>query len=205
MATDFDEKQKQLSDWYRSRTEREQLLIKIWIAVVPVLLLIAVGWFLKQHLDDIEQQTDQYRQTLELVSKAGPNYVKSKSKSTGKNTYLQRFTQKTLENNQVQLETFLEKHAQATDVSIDNYRPDERPVDSAQSGEKTIIKEQWVTAHIRRANINNFLKFLERLDNTDKPVVITRITFRNDRGDPERIRRAQVRISTFKQEEKKQG
>jgi hypothetical protein len=201
MASRLSKIRQKLEKNYRNLSDREQKLVMVFIIVMPLLLMALLTGVFYNSLEEIENQTDQYRQTLELIAGSAPTYINEQSGQTDTNRLKERFDSETLKNNDFKIKSFLAKHAQVTNVDIRQYTTDIQSLTSEDEAD-TIIEQKKVIASIRSTKYENLLNFLERIDTVSKPVVITKLEFRNDRRDPGKIRRIQVTVATFQQKQK---
>jgi len=193
-----------LAEQYNQLNDREQKLVKIAGAVLPVVALTFVGLVFNNSLETTRQTIEEKERVLTMIGDVAPKYqARQDDEQGGAKGQTAKFSREAIDKNDVKLTSFVATHATAIGVQVDSYDESERPIgsDSSDDDEGASLFKADVTAKIRDVSMEKLLKLLERIETADKPVVIERITLTNKRREEGKIR-ATVIVSTFK---RKQG
>ncbi len=179
--------------------QRERVLLAA-MAVIGVLIVVMVlVTMARQSVADVEEQTRQHQTALTALIEYGPEYVGAQAPESdgGQASRVDLFTEDVLENNEVQLTSYVASHASAVDVSVSSYDVDESPIGSSGDSEDDgpMIEERRLRIDIRNAEMDRLVELLHRLEESREPVVISRVDIRSVRDEGQV--RALVVVSTF--------
>ena len=200
----FDTLTDRISESYEQLNDREQMLVKVAGAVLPLVALTFIGLIFNNSLASVRKDIDKKERLLTMVSDVAPKYQKSQDdKEGGKKQKAARFSREAIDNNSVKLTSFVATHATAVGVQVDSYDESERPIgsDGGDGDDGASLYKADVTAKIRDVSMDKLLKLLERIETADKPVILERITLTNKRREKGKVR-ATVIVSTFKRKGK---
>ncbi len=186
----------QLSAKYQELTPREQLLLKVMGAIAVVLSVAVVVSMVNQSVMELEEQTTLYGSALDTLAAEGPGFLAAGDDDSEGFSRADLFTDEILEDNPVQLTSYVASHASAVDVSVSSYDTDSQPLGSSGDDEGgRIITERQLRADIRNAEMGRFIELLHRLEESSEPVVIKRVDIRSVRDEGHV--RALLIVSTF--------
>lgn len=201
MASTFSGIKKRLRDFYGGLTDREQMLLKVTGGVLSILAMILITLLFNQTLNSTRQKIDTYEKTLEQIADVAPEIRARKGNAQGEDKE-QRFSPEELEKNDIKLTSFVATHATAAGVKVDSYDENKRPIgsDSEDDSGPSLEKIQ-LTVDINEAKFSKLMNLLERIELTDKPVVIERVRVTRRSRDQGTVR-ATIVVTTFKQKAK---
>lgn len=178
-------------------TERERLLLKAMFGVFAVLAVFVIIGLAQRSVAELEEETVRYETALDLLARAGPDFAAAQHGGGDDDEFTRAdlFTEEVLEDNEVQLTSYVASHASAVDVSVSSYDVDEHPLGSRGEDEGPLIEERQLRVDIRNAEMDRFIELLHRIEESREPVVIKRIDVRSVR-DEGKVRALLV-VSTF--------
>ena len=182
-------------------TDRERKLL-ILMACTMSFLLVSLGLYLfKQSQDKTRAEIMQYERALDALQEYGPRYLaKLQEEEQGLKTKEdQKFSPEKLKKNTVRLTSSVASHASAVDIKVDNYDEDQLNLTTAKDG-GPIITENQVKVDIRLAEMDKLIKLLDRIEKSNEPIVVKRISLRDIPRDPGKVR-ANLVISTYVQKD----
>jgi len=192
----FQKIRQRIGDWYAERNDREQLLIKIAGVVLPIVALAFVAIWHNQSLNEMRNEIDRYEQTLDLLGDIAPKY-RGKNDSEGEEAS-DKFSREVLENNDIQLNSFVATHATAVGLQPETYDDNKRRLDGGdEESEQSPMVKFTVDVEVREARIEKVKQLLERIETADDPVVIERVTLSKKKRDTGKVR-AEFVVTTFK-------
>ena len=180
--------------------DRERKLLAAMAIILPLLAMIVVVGLIQGSLSDVETQTTEYRQSLEMLSVAAPTLAERKQKSAGDDQLSAKFTDEAMRNNELKLTSFVATQAAAVNISVDSY--DEQKIPLGSNKEGPMIVERQLRVDINKAEMDKLLKLLERIETADEPVVIKRLDLRRQRRNPGEVR-VRLVVSTFVKQDQK--
>ncbi|MFW5968378.1 MAG: hypothetical protein ACOCV2_12710 [Persicimonas sp.] len=198
MATNKKSLTAQLRDFYADRTEREQKLLLVMMVVLPLVFVALVLGIFKRSLDDIEAQTRQHHNSLELLAEGAKDYAERQS-DRDSGGLADKFTEEALQDNDVKLRSLVASKANAADVNVSSYGTDEQPLGSGDDSGPTLV-EEIVDIEIRNAEHEKLLDFFEEIESSEQPVVLKRVDIRSKPNQAGEVR-ARVEVSTFERRE----
>lgn len=176
--------------------EREKKLLIALAIILPTLLGVLVVGVFTRSLNEIEESTQQYKQALDLVSTVGPSYLEKQGKGSNESGMRAKFTDEVMTGNDIKLTSFIATQAAAVNISVSSYDETEIPIGSKSGDSGSLITERKLTIEIRDASFDTLLKLLERIEASDRPVVIKRIRLQAKPRRPGEVS-ARVEISTY--------
>jgi len=192
----FQKIRQRIGDWYAERNDREQLLIKIAGVVLPIVALAFVAIWHNQSLNETRNEIERYEQTLNLLGDIAPKY-RGKNDSEGEGAS-DKFSREVLENNDIQLNSFVATHATAVGLQPETYDDNKRRLGGGDDeSEQSPLVKFTVDVEIREARIEKVKQLLERIETVDDPVVIERVTLSKKKRDTGKVR-AELVVTTFK-------
>jgi len=191
----FETIRNRLNDWYSERNDREQLLLKVAAAVLPIVGLAFVGVLHSQSLQTIRNDIETYEETLDLLGDVAPKY-RGKNAASNEEKQTEKFSREALENNDLKLTSFVATHATAVGIQVDSYDEGERRLGSGEDGEGPAVNKLQVDVEIRSAPVDKVMQLLERIEKADEPVVIERMTLSKQNSDKGTVG-ATIVVTTF--------
>lgn len=181
-------------------SDRERTLLKVMGGVFVVFVFSMVVFFAQQSIAEIEEETARYDTVLELIASEGPAYMQAQAEGEAEETDSRAdlFTEEVLQDNDVQLTSYVAQHASAVDVDVSSYDTDEHPLGADDLGgdeDGPLIIERQLTADVRGAEMDRVVEMLHRLEESTEPVVVKRLDIRSVR-EPGDVRGLLV-VSTF--------
>ena len=189
-----------LREQLRNLSDRERKLLTAMLIVLPLMAMTLVIGVFYNSLTDIEESTQSFQQSLDLVAMAGPTYVEKTQKDRGQTGIRSKFTDEVMTKNELKLTSFVATHAAAVNINVSSYDETKIPIGSKDSKDGPIITERKLKVDIREAQFERLLKLLERIEGSDKPVVIKRIDLRGKSRTPGEVR-ARIEVSTYVKKE----
>ena len=191
-----EEKTNPLSEILNNLSEREQMLVKAMFGVFAVLGIFVIVAIAQSSVAELEEETLQYETALNLIAMHGPQFMSAQHVGDEEVTKADLFTEDVLQDNDIQLTSYVASHASAVDVSVSSYDVDEQPLGSrGGENEGPLIEERQLRVDIRNADMDKFIELLHRIEESREPVVIKRIDVRSVR-DEGKVR-ALLMVSTF--------
>lgn len=189
-------------DSYQGLNDREKLLVKVAGVILPIAAFSVIGILVNNSVEAVRTEIDEKEKLLKTIGDVAPKYQQDQKKK-GQDKQAQRFAPKKIENNDVKLTSFVATHATAVGVQVDSYDESDRPIGGSDSDESegSSLYKVRVRAEIREAEFSKFLKLMERIEQTNDPVIIERITLTEKRRDPGKVR-ATLYVTTFKKKAK---
>ncbi len=187
----------QVSGILENLTERERMLLKAMLGVFVILGLFVLVGLAQRSVAELEHQTAQYQTSLDLLASEGPAFLAAQHGGDDDvMTKADLFTEEILQDNEVQLTSYVASHASAVDVSVSSYDVDSHPLGST-GGDNSgpLIEERQLRVDIRNAEMDKFIELLHRIEDSREPVVIKRLDVRSVR-DEGKVR-ALLIVSTF--------
>ncbi len=181
-------------------SERERRLLFAMAAVFALIALFIPLTLFQKSLDKIDSETRNYKQTLDLLAVAGPEYMENK-KSMATDASHKKIDEEFMTKNPIKLTSFVAKHAEATDITVASYDEDELPFGAGGKDEGPIIVEKQLRVEIRNAQMSKLVSLMDRIEKATDPVYIKRIDVRAQRKKPGEVR-AVLTVSTFVMKEK---
>lgn len=176
--------------------ERERMLLKAMLGVFVLLGLFVIVGLAQRSVSELEMETAQYQTALDLLAAEGPAFLAAQQGTDeDEMTRADLFTEEVLQDNQVQLTSYVASHASAVNVSVSSYDVDEQPLGSRGDDSGPLIEERQLRVDIRNAEMDKFIELLHRIEESREPVVIKRIDVRSVR-DEGKVRALLV-VSTF--------
>ena len=176
--------------------ERERMLLKAMLGVFVLLGLFVIVGLAQRSVSELEVETAQYQTALDLLAAEGPAFLAAQQGTDeDEMTRADLFTEEVLQDNQVQLTSYVASHASAVNVSVSSYDVDEQPLGSRGDDSGPLIEERQLRVDIRNAEMDKFIELLHRIEESREPVVIKRIDVRSVR-DEGKVRALLV-VSTF--------
>lgn len=191
-----------ISQQIEELSDREKKLLLAMAIILPTLVGVLVIGVFYQSLNDIEESTRQYQQSLNLVTTVGPTYMKKKQSGSKDQGVRSKFSDEVMVGNDIKLTSFVATQAAAVNINVSSYDESEIPIGSKSGDGGPIITERKLKVDIRDANFEKLLKLLERIESSDKPVVLKRIDLRGKRRTPGEVR-ARIEVSTYVKKETK--
>ncbi len=181
-------------------SQREKLLLGAMASVAALIAMLVVVNVARQAVADVEEETRQYQTALSALIDHGPEYAAAQAATEPQEGAMSRvdmFTDDVLNDNQVQLTSYVASHASAVGVSVSSYDVDETPIGSAggPGTDGPMIEERRLRIDIRNAQMDSLVDLLHRIEESREPVVITRVDIRSVRE--EGYVRALVVVSTY--------
>ncbi|MGM0556436.1 MAG: hypothetical protein ACQEVA_08685 [Myxococcota bacterium] len=181
-------------------SDRERKLLIAMAIILPTLVAILVVGVFYRSLNEIEETTQQYKQSIDLVSTVGPSYMKKKTSGSSDQGVRSKFTDEVMSGNDIKLTSFIATQAAAVNISVSSYDESEIPIGSKNSDGGPIITERKLKIEIRDAPFATLLKLLERIETSDRPVVIKRVRVQGKPRRPGEVS-ARIEISTYVKKE----
>ena len=177
-------------------TERERMWLKVMLGVFVALAIFAAIALFQRSVGELEEETARYAAALDLLATQGPRFAAAQAGGTGDEfTRADLFTEEVLQDNPMQLTSYVASHASAVDVPVSSYDVDEQPLGSRGGDDGPLIEERQLRVDIRNAEMDKFIELLHRIEESREPVVIKRIDVRSVR-DEGKVRALLV-VSTF--------
>ncbi len=181
---------------YKALKPRERLLLKLMGAIAVVLAVAIVVNMVNQSIMELEEETTRYGAALDALAVQGPQFLAAGQEAEGEGfSRADLFTEEVLEDNSVQLTSYVASHASAVDVSVSSYDTDAQPLGSSGEEGGRIIEERQLRADIRNAEMDRFVELLHRLEESREPIVTKRVDIRSVRDEGHV--RALLIVSTF--------
>lgn len=188
-----------LSQALSNLTDRERMLLGAMVVVAVLIGIFIAVTMARQSLADVEAEAESYNDALTAIIAQGPAYMEAQAGGDSDDDHRTRadlFTEEVLEDNDVQLTSYVASHASAVDVSVSSYDVDEQPLGAlGDDDEGPMLEERQLRADIRNAEMDRLVELLHRLEESREPVVTTRVDIRSVRDEGEV--RALVVVSTF--------
>lgn len=181
-------------------SDRERKLLFAMVIILPLLAMIVLVGVIHGSLSEVETQTMEYRQSLEMLSIAAPTIAERKQKASGDNELSAKFTDEAMRNNELKLTSFVATQAAAVNISVDSY--DEQKIPLGSNKEGPMVVEKQLRVDINEAEMDKLLKLLERIETAEEPVVIKRLDLRRQRRNPGEVR-VRLVVSTFVKQDQK--
>lgn len=181
-------------------SDRERRLLYAMMVVFALIALFIPLTLFQKSLDKIDTETRNYKQTLDLLAVAGPEYMENK-KSMSTDASHKKIDEEFMTKNPIKLTSFVAKHAEATDITVASYDEDELPFGAGSKDEGPIIVEKQLRVEIRNAQMSKLVSLMDRIEKATDPVYIKRIDVRAQRKKPGEVR-AVLTVSTFVMKEK---
>ena len=185
-----------LKEQLQDLSDREKKLLVAMAIILPTLIGILVIGVFYRSLNEIEESTQQYKQALTLVSTVGPSYMEKKKSGSKDQGVRSKFTDEVMENNDIKMTSFIATQAAAVNINVSSYDEAEIPIGSKSGDEGPLITERKLTVEIRDARFETLLKLLERIETSDRPVVIKRIRVQGKPRRPGEVS-ARIEVSTY--------
>ena len=182
---------------------RERRLLMAMFAVFAIILVIIPVYLVQGAMDEVETETAQYRNALDLLAAGAPQYLEQKKNQQDNQSHKQ-ISDEVLENNEIKLTSFVAEQASAVDITVTSYDEDQLPFGDTKRDEGPIIIENQLRVEIREAQMNKLVSLMDRIEKSSEPVFIKRLDVRKHRArNSEGKVRAVLTVSTFvrKQEE----
>ncbi len=185
-----------------NRTDSEKRLLAVAAIILPTLFLGAGVYMYSQSIGEIEEETQRYKGSLDLLATAAPVYLEQQ-KNAQQATSHKKLDDETLAKNDIKLTSFVAAHASKAEITVSSYDEDELPFGSSNDAEAgdPIIIEQQLRVEIREASMANLVKLMDFIEKDTKPVFIKRLDIRKRGREPGDVR-AILTVSTFVQREK---
>ena len=184
----------------KNLSDREKRLMMGMFGVFACLIVFAIVMTFQSSMEEISKDTENYKQALDLLAVAGPEFIESKSGSTSTQSH-KKLDEELLAKNTIKLTSFVAEHAAATDITISSYDEDELPFGGSGKDDGPIIVERQLRIEIRDADFDKLVTLLDRIEKSTDPVFIKRLDIRKQRKKLGRVR-AVVTVSTFEKKEK---
>ncbi len=185
------------ANYYRNRKRREQYFIIGGGVIMYGLVLFVVFMTFKSGIDQTRTELEGYETALDTLTTMAPAYLEKRSKGGGNNK-LEQFSDDKLVGNDIQLTSFVAKHASSADFSFDSYDKNERQLGSqSDDGDQSGVTEIELTADIREVSFDKLVTLLKNIEQTDKPVYVYRVRMNQRRNSPGSVS-ATVYVSTFR-------
>jgi type II secretory pathway component PulM len=181
-------------------SDRERKLLIAMAIILPTLVGILVVGIFYRSLNEIEDSTRQYKQALNLVSTVGPSYMERKTTGSKDQGVRAKFTEEVMTDNDIKLTSFIATQAAAVNINVSSYDESEIPIGSKSGDEGPIITERKLKVEIRDAQFATLLKLLERIEASDRPVVIKRVRIQGKPRRPGEVS-ARIEVSTYVKKE----
>ena len=153
----------------------------------------AVFYMYFSAISDIELETRKYEDNLELVRIQGADFFARQSKSQQSDSH-KDVSPETLAGNELQMTSFVAKHAEAVGISVSSYKEDQLPFNP--KGEGPLVMENRLKVEIRDAQMDAFVQLMDKIEKAREPVFIKQFQVRKHRKKPGQIR-AVMTVSTF--------
>lgn len=194
--------EKDNSGFLSKLTERERRLAMAMFAVFGVILILVPVTLVQGSMDEVQTETEQYRNALDLLAAGAPQYLEQK-KSQKQNQSHKDVSDEVLENNDLKLTSFVAEQASAVDITVTSYDEDQLPFGDSKSDEGPIIIENQLRVEIREAEMAKLVSLMDRIEKSKEPVFIKRLDVRKHRArNSEGKVRAVLTVSTFVRKEK---
>ena len=185
-----------LKTWFATRNPREQKMLLGLAVFFPLLALVVAVGLIQRSMSEIELETAEYKQSLDLVAAAAPSYLEAQQKGDDTGTHKQ-VTEETLTKNDIKLTSFVAEHAGAAKIDVTSYDEDQIPFGTQGKGDGgPIIVEKQLRVEIRSASMASLVDLLDRIEKSEKPVFIKRVDVRKHGKDPGQVRSV-LTVSTF--------
>lgn len=183
-------------------SDREKRLMMAMFAVFAVILIIIPVTLVQNAMDEVETETESYRQALDLLAAGAPEYLEQK-KSQKQNQSHKDISDEVLDNNDLKLTSFVAEQAGAVDITVTSYDEDQLPFGDTKSGEGPIIIENQLRVEIREAEMAKLISLMDRIEKSSEPVFIKRLDVREHRSRNSVGKvRAVLTVSTFVRKQK---
>lgn len=186
-----------LEGLFASLNDRERKLAMAMLAVFAVIAFLIPLKLVQDSLDEISQETETYRQALDLLAAGAPDYLDQKREQEQNQSH-KDLSDDVLDNNDLKLTSFVAEQARAVDVTITSYDEDELPFGDTKSSDGPIIIENQLRIEVREAEMDKLVSLMDRIEKSNKPVFIKRLDIREHRSrNSEGKVRAVLTVSTF--------
>lgn len=168
---------------------REKTLVGVMVGLFSLMGIFMVGKSLTGGGGDIDTQIQLYQSALQQLSMRQGDFAAEVQR--------QELLQEQLENNDVQLRTFLENECVATSIGVpSSYNDTVIPQRDPETGDANIIEHETI-ATIQQVNPTNLSRLLHRIATSDELVLLKTIDLRpSRRGD--RTFQVRLTLSTYK-------
>ncbi len=169
---------------------REKLLLLLMVLIFGSMFLFIFGKKFLSGSGDAEAQLEQYENALELLSLRQDDFIE--------NVREREELQAQLENNELQLRTFLEQECGATNVAVpSNYNDSVIPQRDPNSGEASYVEYETV-ATIPSVEPVNLSRLLHRIANSEHLILIKAIDIRPARRGGGGRYEVRLTVSTYR-------
>jgi hypothetical protein len=164
--------------------------LSAWFGVIA---LAGVFYWFSTAITDIEMETKKYEDNLEFVRIQGGDFFAKQSKAEKGDSH-KDVSPETLAGNDLQMTSFVAKHADAVGISVSSYKEDQLPFNP--KGEGPVVMENRLKVEIRDAEMDAFVQLMDKIEKAREPVFIKQFQVRKHRKKPGQIR-AVMTVSTF--------
>lgn len=196
MASTTEQIRQRMRSFYDGLNPREQRLLKIMVVVVSLAAVTIVGLLIDASMGEVESTIESRKEALATLAEVAPRF-RGQQKQDGESND-SKFAPEKIEGNDLQLTSFVAGHATAVGVQVDSYDESERPIGGDDDdSEEASLYEHEVTVKIRDAEVEKLMTMLERIETSDEPASVERITFNRKRRDKGKVRASLV-VTTFR-------
>ncbi len=162
-------------------------------AIWGFMALVVVFYLYSSAITEIEMETKKYEDNLELVRIQGTDFFERQARASQSDSH-KDVSPETLAGNDLQMTSFVAKHADAVGISVSSYKEDQLPFNP--KGEGPLVMENRLKVEIRDAQMDALVQLMDKIEKAKEPVFIKQFQVRKHRKKPGQIR-AVMTVSTF--------